>query len=85
MNRRPTEHHQTDHHELAASLQRLGVRELEERLEVSPLLTVATETPDEGSSVCCSCKFPPDILEDGKLPYPQLDPIPTSTGPTSGL
>lgn len=67
---------------LNASLQRLGVVELEERMEFSPLLLEAgLQHGGEASpnSICCVCKIPP------------LDPVPEpvidlgSTGPTSGV
>ena len=47
--------------ELAASLARLGVRELEERMELSPLLSGPGEL--EPSACRCSCEcddVPPD-------------------------
>jgi len=83
MNRNPQEIFERN--ELDASLTRLGVQELEERLEISPLLLVSEATADDGTSVCCSCKMPPDFLEDGNLPYPEVDPGPTTSGIVSGL
>ena len=83
MNRNPQEIF--DRNELDASLQRLGVQELEERLEISPLLLASETTAADGTSVCCSCKLPPDILEDGSLPYPQVDPGPDTSGIVGGL
>lgn len=58
---------------LDASLQRLGVVELEERLEFSPLLTVSGPPDDVGDQtvVSCTCKLPDPI--DYPIPY-GLDP-----------
>jgi hypothetical protein len=69
--------------ELEASLERLGIRELEERMEVSPLLidtgiAGTTATDPDTPSVCCTCKIPGP---DGTLPYPKIDLNPT--GPTN--
>lgn len=73
---------------LAASLQRLGVVELDERLEFSPLLVESglQDTPGEAQVACCSCKIPKPA---------DLSPRPPeifnpwvgdgSTGPTSGM
>ena len=86
MNERPT--HGFDENELSASLRGLGVIELEERLEFSPLLASGGAQDTAGSSACCSCKIPPDDIFDGKLPAPTIDPGPDgwgSTGPTGGL
>ena len=54
-----------DQAELAASLEPLGLREINERMEVAPLLA------DQGSDgmmtqdwVCCVCKINPDGLGD---------------------
>lgn len=70
-------------HELEASLKRLGIRELEERMEISPLLTDTgtTGTDQEVPSFCCTCKIPDPFGKDGTLPYPKIDPGPT--GPTN--
>ena len=69
--------------ELEASLTRLGIRELEERMEISPLLTdTGTTATDPGvPSFCCTCKIPDPFGPDGSLPYPTIDPGPT--GPTN--
>jgi hypothetical protein len=78
--------------ELAASLHGLGLSELEQRLEFSPLLagsTVGGGDATQAASVCCSCKMPPDdVFGDGDSVLPS-DPTPGDTfwgtGPTSGL
>ncbi len=55
---------------LRASLQRLGVNELEERLEISPLLVggglqhVDPDTP----TMCCVCKVPDDDFRPNVYP-----------------
>lgn len=69
-----------DQTELENSLARLGIKELEERMEISPLLadTGAPGTEPNAIDNCCSCKIP-DPGED--LPYPRIDPAPT--GPTN--
>lgn len=72
-----------DQADLAASLERLGIRELEERMEVSPLLIdtgIEGSTPEnpDTPSICCTCKIPGP---DGMLPFPKMDPNPT--GPTN--
>jgi hypothetical protein len=66
---------------LEASLQMLGLRELEERLEISPL--VVGDGPGDGrqaDTVFQSCQQPLPvcnlITKDG-------GPVPTSTGPTN--
>jgi hypothetical protein len=65
--------------ELEASLARLGIRELEERMEVSPLLAdPGIEGVDKDvPSMCCTCKVPDPFGPDGSLPYPTIDPGPT--------
>jgi hypothetical protein len=74
--------------DLEASLERLGIRELEQRLEIAPLLM---ETSAAGGAdvmpndldVCCACKIPYPG-PDGNLPYPTNDPTGgVSTGPTN--
>jgi len=72
-----------DQSELEASLRRLGIRELEERMEISPLLTdIGTTATDPAvPSICCTCKIPDPFGPDGSLPYPRIDPSPT--GPTN--
>lgn len=76
--------------DLDASLKRLGIRELEERMEVAPLLADmggagGEEVIDNDFlEVCCVCKIgePEEII--GNLPYPTIDPGPgLSTGPTN--
>ena len=63
-----------DPQELAASLDQLGVRELEQRLEFAPLLV--DQSLDPGTQPvdmpCCVCKIgAPTVDESGMLPYPQ--------------
>jgi len=71
---------------LDASLQRLGVVELEERMEFSPLLVEGGlhNTEGETSTACCVCKIP----DDYDLPETQVFNPTTggdgSTGPTDG-
>jgi hypothetical protein len=78
--------------ELEASLQGLGVTELEQRLEFSALLagTFNAGTEETAASVCCSCKLPPDnIFGDDPVPIVAPDPTPGGdfwgTGPTDGM
>lgn len=51
---------------LAATLESLGIEELKERLEVSPLLVGTggdgTESPDMDN--CCTCKILPSPNDD---------------------
>ena len=73
-----------DDQTLEASLRRLGVVELERRLEFSPLL-VAGQAPDNTNALptrCCVCKWPDDLGH----PFPTtLEPSGDgSTGPTDG-
>lgn len=80
---KPNTNPQIDQTELEASLQRLGIRELEERMEISPLLTdtgTTTKGP-EMASICCTCKIPDPFGPDGSLPYPEMSI--DSTGPTN--
>ena len=79
----PNMNQSLDRAELTASLRRLGIRELEERMEISPLLTGAgvEETNGEEPSICCTCKIPNPIGPDGKIPWPKIEPTPT--GPTN--
>lgn len=59
-------------HELAASLTPLGIREITERMEVSPLLVDQGDlTEGQDASICCTCKIP---WGEGDLPYPEIDP-----------
>ena len=79
---KPNPNQATDRTELEASLERLGIRELEERMEISPLLTGAGTVETTGvdpdvPTICCTCKIPPPDT----LPYPKEDPGPT--GPTN--
>ena len=72
-----------DQAELEASLERLGIRELEERMEICPLLidtgTMGTTGTDPDTpTICCVCKIPDP---EGLLPFPKMDPNPT--GPTN--
>jgi len=75
--------------ELEQSLKRLNIRELEERMEISPLLMTTGETAVEPvkPGLCCVCKIPNPFGPDGSLPYPTIDPGPggefLSTGPTN--
>ncbi len=69
------------------TLARLGIEEIEERMEVSPLLAggdVQECAPTAGDgTVCCSCKFePPPEPHDPSPPYPP-DPPPNPPGPGS--
>jgi hypothetical protein len=86
---KPEYEDQADRAELEASLKRLDIRELEERMEVSPLLMVAGENPVEPvkPGLCCVCKIPNPFGPGGNLPYPTSDPTPMgpmfSTGPTN--
>ncbi len=72
---------------LNASLQRLGVVELEERMEISPLLVESglQDTVGETGTVCCVCKIPDDLpeLPDIRILSPINDGM-GSTGPTDG-
>jgi|GEM_PF-3298810 len=72
---------QTD---LDAGLTRLGIRELQERMEISPLLlTGAPEEVDEADTICCVCKIPGEdyIGKDGMLPYPMIQDQLLGTNP----
>ncbi|PJA75389.1 hypothetical protein CO151_06490 [bacterium CG_4_9_14_3_um_filter_65_15] len=63
--------------ELDASLRRLGIQELQERLEFSPLLidTGMTTGDDSLSMPCCVCKIsdPQPLDGNGMLPFPMED------------
>ena len=61
-----------DRTELAASLVPLGIREITERMEVSPLLVDRGDLiQDENATICCTCKIP----WDGEtIPYPHIEP-----------
>ncbi len=64
--------------ELADSLRRLGIQELQERLEFTPLLVDSGLNPGEEttSMPCCVCKIadPSQLDDNGMLPYPHMDP-----------
>ena len=72
---------------LDASLQRLGIVELEERLEFSPLLVEGglQETSGDVPTMCCVCKIPDDDLDfpDIRVTMPDTGGD-GSTGSTSG-
>jgi len=70
--------------ELAESLRRLDITELQERLELSPLAVDPTGpmrvvNPSETPSICCVCKIP-DPFGGEDLPY--MHELPQPTGPT---
>ncbi len=64
--------------ELEEGLRRMGIQELQQRLEFSPLLIDHGLNPGEESMAtpCCVCKIgdPGQLDENGMLPYPQFDP-----------
>ena len=78
---KPNSKPMTDKTELEASLARLGIRELEERMEISPLLADTGTMDKELPGICCTCKIPDPFGPDGTLPWPTMDPGPT--GPTN--
>ena len=55
---------------LRASLQRLGVTELEERLEFSPLLVESglQQVDPNAPTMCCVCKIPDDDFRPNVYP-----------------
>ncbi len=56
MNKRHPENFQEN--ELVESLQPLGIREIAERMEVSPLLVdQGNLMQDQNATVCCTCKI----------------------------
>ena len=69
---------------LDVSLRRLGVVELEQRLEFSPLLVAGElqDNPSESHTRCCVCKWPDDL--DRRFPTILEPSGDGSTGPTSG-
>ena len=69
MNRNPDP--MINQEELTASLARLGIQELEERMEVSPLLA-ASDTLTFDRCVCESCCSKLDVPTP--YDYPVLDP-----------
>ncbi len=64
--------------ELESSLRRLGIQELQERLEFTPLLIDTGLNPGEQPTdmPCCVCKIgdPSQLDDNGMLPYPHMDP-----------
>ena len=73
-----------DQNELEASLAPLGIREITERMEVTPLLVDQGDlTQDQNATICCTCKIPWEELgKDGTLPYPVVQPpMGSPTGP----
>lgn len=63
--------------DLEASLARLGVRELEERMELSPLLTAGDVQDSDFCQCSCTCEdLPPDpdMLERLKQTLPSSQP-----------
>lgn len=73
-----------DQNELAASLVPLGICEITERMEVSPLLVDQGDLiQDENATICCTCKIPWEELDkSGNLPYPTVAP-PMGAGGTA--
>ena len=55
---------------LRASLQRLGVIELEERLEYSPLLVESSlqQVDPNAPATCCVCKIPDNDFRPNEYP-----------------
>ena len=69
-----------DGHEQAAldaGLRQLGIRELEQRMEVAPLLSdqPLVPLPQDANMPCCVCKLtdPTQLDDGGMLPYPTMD------------
>jgi len=64
--------------ELDASLRRLGIQELQERLEFAPLLVDGGLGGDQPTDQmpCCVCKIgdPTQLDDNGMLPFPNMDP-----------
>ena len=72
MERDPDRHHdELDNLELTESLRRLGIRELEERLELSPLLVDPGLENADRCECTCSCD---------DLPTPDNPPMPDHSG-----
>ena len=65
--------------DLEASLGRLGVREIEERMELSPLLADAGIGETDGCSCSCRCDSVPP--EDGGLPHDFENYLPRMADP----
>lgn len=61
-----------NHEELTASLARLGIKELEERMEVSPLLA-APDTEVFDRCICETCCSTVDVPTP--YDYPGTDPL----------
>ena len=73
---------------LDASLQRLGIVELEERLEFSPLLVEGglSTTRGEMPTACCVCKIPDDSgWPDIRALNPATDGMGSTGGTDGGL
>ncbi len=69
---------------LDVSLQRLGVVELEERMEFSPLLVEGglQDTDRDTPTMCCVCKIPDDYDLPGIRIFDPANGGDGSTGPT---
>ena len=65
--------------DLQESLRPLGIREIAERMEVSPLimdqgdLSREALIQDQDASICCTCKIPWEDLEDKGIPHPTVE------------
>lgn len=72
--------------ELAASLTPLGIREITERMEVSPLLVDQGDlVAGQDASICCTCKIPWEQLDkNGMLSYAEVEP-PQGAGNTGPI
>ena len=71
----------TDDMNLEESLQRLGVRDLQERLELSSLLA-GTDLVDSDRCTCsCTCDDMPDDLRYAEHPMPDHSGFGTVVGP----
>ena len=72
MKERPHTQPEVTADELTASLERLGIRELEQRMEFAPLLVDQGLAPgvQEQDMPCCVCKIgdPNQLDENGMLP-----------------
>ena len=79
MNRDPARNN--DDMDLEESLQRLGVRDLQERLELSPLLA-STELVEADRCTCsCTCDEVPEDLRYDAPPMPDHSGFGTVVGP----
>ena len=76
-----------DSHTLKDSLTPLGIRQIAERMEVSPLLVDQGDlTQGQDASICCTCKIPWDHLdESGNVPVMAVEPPLGAGGSSSGL